>query len=1715
MFRTCRILFLLLIAFAAAPPRSAWSQQLDLPGLSADAASYVASLQKLAPAGMSAAAREAAEADAEKAIAAGDWAKALAALQQRLGAGHTTPDLWLSLAKVLIEPPTPDDAHALAAAWQAYVATEPGPAQLPSLAIMRTVLAALGRKLPEIEVLEEETQLAPDDADLRRELIARRQEFGLLVRKVTTQPESFPARVCIAFTGQPGGTASFHAGDWVRLDPPVRDAAVTLESGNICIAGLDPGATTKVTLLAGMPGTDGLSLKQATTLSIAMPNRMPRLVFDSARFLQPSSMPALVSLASVNLSAVKLDLVQISERGLQAFFADHPVGSSLDSYDVDSLLTEAGRPVWNGSAAIPDFTRNALLHTQVPLPDVMTRPGLYVLLARPGDGTPVGDNPPLAMQMVLRTNLAPTIWRGSDGLTVQVRAYSDAAPKENVSIALISSNNDVLATETTDAEGIAHFAAPLLMGAGGLAPSALHLSAPDGDFTLLDLTEPVFDLSDRGVSGRPEPGPLDAFVWLDRGIYRPGETVHMMALVRDSAARPADVPLHVIVTRPGGQIFADLVPKQGDDDALNVPITLSGGAQAGEWQVALSTAPDAPDIADAHFQVEAFVPARLAVEFGTAPAPLPPGRSSLLPVSARFLYGAPGAGLTGEGSVSLLADPTPFPAFSAYRFGLADEMVPDDTATFDLAETDEAGKTAVPVDLSHLPDVTEALAAEVMATIDDPAGRSVTATETVPIRPAVPLIGLRPEFAGGAVNPGTPASFDVVAVDPGGGAVAMQAQVSLVRLVPDWRLSVQEGVASYQMVWREEPVDSRTVQIPPDHPLVLSWRLDYGRYKLVVAETGQGLAAASTLFDSGWSVSGNPDIPARVRLAADHASYRAGQVAHVHITPPFAGPATLLVLTDRVRLIRNITLPAAGEDVDVKVSADWGAGAYVAVHVFRPILGAPGAKPQLSDRAIGVTWLQIDPAARTVPVSFAVPSVLRPRGAATVILHTTPGAWLTLAAVDEGILQLTGFASPDPVGYFFGRRALGVDIHDEWARLLRPAEGELTALHQGGGGEEEGPVLPPIPQQVVALFTPPAQADKDGIARITLALPDFDGELRLMAVAWSGDKVGAAHDDVLVRDPLVAEALLPRFLAPGDSARLAVLLQNVELPAGAVSVHLAASGAISLKGPDTLQTTLAAGLAAGAREVLATTLSADGVGTGHIALDVAGPGGFTARHEADISVHPARGPIVTAEGGEIAPGATVTLAPDMAGFLPGTWKATLSLGGAVRYDVAALVRALAIYPLDCLEQAASRGLPLAMLPDGAAAGPDRAGRLQQAIESVLDRQRYDGAFGLWSSDDEADPWLTAYATEFLLRARKAGAPVPETALNAALSWLAGEASEADSDDMKGAAKVYAAYVLALAGQAPAGAIRVMQQKEATLPTPLARAQLAASLARIDEPDAARSLFDDVLANPGREFWAADYGSALRDQAATSVLVRESGLDVTSPERLADALPGANLDPASLDTQEQAWAAAAAASLGASAPPLSVSIGGKALAPAASASLPFSGPIQVRNTGTANLRESITVTGIPRVPAPAAQHLMGVSRLFFTPDGKAIDPDTLPQNTVFVMLVEGGALDGEAHQAMLLAGLPAGWEIAGRFSGGKVPGMDWLGTLSDTAAQMAADDRFAAALNLTAQQPKFRIAVMLRAVTPGNYELPGLELSDMYRPAIFAREASTRIDVSPP
>jgi uncharacterized protein YfaS (alpha-2-macroglobulin family) len=244
-----------------------------------------------------------------------------------------------------------------------------------------------------------------------------------------------------------------------------------------------------------------------------------------------------------------------------------------------------------------------------------------------------------------------------------------------------------------------------------------------------------------------------------------------------------------------------------------------------------------------------------------------------------------------------------------------------------------------------------------------------------------------------------------------------------------------------------------------------------------------------------------------------------------------------------------------------------------------------------------------------------------------------------------------------------------------------------------------------------------------------------------------------------------------------------------------------------------------------------------------------------------------------------------------------------------------------------------------------------------------------------------------------------------------------------------------------------------------------------------------------------------------------VLLREANLLPARLSRLVAGMPGADMLPDALSTQEQGWLATAAGVLGRDGRPVRIAIDGRTLAgPVVSAAL--TGPATARNLGDRAVWQSLSVTGVPATALPAARDGMRVTRRFLNLDGSPVDLDQLRQNTEFVLVLEGTAETRQAHQAMVMQGLPAGWEITARLPAGEVSGMPFLGELSETEAQPAADDRFAAVLALTAEKPAFKVAARVRAVTPGSYELPGAELSDMYRPGLFARQNQGRIRVLP-
>jgi uncharacterized protein YfaS (alpha-2-macroglobulin family) len=389
--------------------------------------------------------------------------------------------------------------------------------------------------------------------------------------------------------------------------------------------------------------------------------------------------------------------------------------------------------------------------------------------------------------------------------------------------------------------------------------------------------------------------------------------------------------------------------------------------------------------------------------------------------------------------------------------------------------------------------------------------------------------------------------------------------------------------------------------------------------------------------------------------------------------------------------------------------------------------------------------------------------------------------------------------------------------------------------------------------------------------------------------------------------------------------------------------------------------------------------------------------------------------------------------------------------------------------------------------------------------------------------DEEDAWLTAYVMEFLTRARDKGHAVPAPAYEKGIAWLSSYAQEVTSRNLT--TQAYAHYVLARAQRADPSRLRYFANTyQQQFPTTLARAQMAAALALVGDRAGAAQAFAGVETALIRRNVSYDYGSPLRDLAAVTALMAESGAG--SPERLAtmaDGLSAQIRQRQYFSTQEQAWILMAADGLMSGARPMRLEVDGRPrpgprpfVAQLSAAEPPRT--LNLRNAGDGPLTRTITVTGVPVEPEPAEANGFNLRRLVFDRAGNQANPATVKQSELLVVLLEGRFNEAGLARSIVVDMLPAGWEIENvRLMGAAdLSEFEWLGELTNVDHTEYRDDRFVAALDLSREtkQNSFRVAYLVRAVTPGDFAMPGAFVEDMYRPYLFARTSTGRITVRP-
>jgi len=412
-----------------------------------------------------------------------------------------------------------------------------------------------------------------------------------------------------------------------------------------------------------------------------------------------------------------------------------------------------------------------------------------------------------------------------------------------------------------------------------------------------------------------------------------------------------------------------------------------------------------------------------------------------------------------------------------------------------------------------------------------------------------------------------------------------------------------------------------------------------------------------------------------------------------------------------------------------------------------------------------------------------------------------------------------------------------------------------------------------------------------------------------------------------------------------------------------------------------------------------------------------------------------------------------------------------------------------------------------------------AGRVQTAVDSVVARQSSEGGFSLWGGGD-GEVWLSAYAMDFLLRARGKGYQVPTFAVDRGLRWLKDNAVRADYDRVDMPAMVYAMHVLARGGMADPGALRYTHDAVlAKVDTPIARSHLASALSLIGDRPRADGTFSAIALNQPVPY--RHYGSGIRDAAAFVTLAAEAGYDANKVYAVAEDL-ARRMGPAErLSTQEKAWLTLAAYTLMQRQQQMAVDVDGSGQQATGKpvivepSSSQLSKGFTVRNTGDVPIHRVVSVAGVPKSNQPAVSNGMTVSRTFYTLDGEEADLDTITQNDLLLAVIEISNTSGGDNEALVVDLLPAGFEIENsRLAHARnTEGMSWVPELTDPEHMEFRDDRFIAAFNLS-KDGSATTAYLVRAVTPGTYGLPAVLAEDMYRPEYNAREEVGVVTVLP-
>ncbi|MDT3696897.1 MAG: MG2 domain-containing protein [Ignavibacterium sp.] len=1225
---------------------------------------------------------------------------------------------------------------------------------------------------------------------------------------------------------------------FIVLEPKI-DFDIMINDNNIRLELLKfTQQNVSLTIKSGMPGLYGGKLESEFSQDIVLANVTPSLRFNDQHglyLLRGGSQKLVID--AVNVKEMEVTYLQVFDNNLIHFLNGSYSGNYYggdyyydsyydDSYDDDQYdytdyyyssgnsysIGNYGKQIFTEKVKI-DNKNNLLTKVNLDIKEKLNKQfkGIYVITVRSADKRYISDS-----KIISLSNLGIIAKSVSDEIIVFVNQINTTESVSGATVKIISRNNQKLFEGITDRNGILKCNLKD-ESIKGFEPS-LVIVEKDDDYNFLNFSKTKVNTSRFDVGGLSTPqADYKLFLYGTRNLYRPGDDVNISGILRNEKFEIIkDFPLIIKIINPSGKIFDEFKKDIDEQGAFDLKFNLPVFAQTGQYAAEVYSG-SKQFIESYYFSTEEFVPDKIRADVKTDKQKYLPNGIVNLSIVAEYLYGAKGSGLDYQIYYKFSHLPYKsknYPVYSFSRTSIKNSSMNDINVEGKL---DEDGKAT---DKLQIPDKLSSsgyINTTAFVSVFDPTGRTINRSVDFSIYTRDYFIGIKP--GGDYFNVNEKINFDLIAVNSNDQIIqGFSAKAKLFKL--EWQTVLKkDGSGKYYYTSEEKYISEWEKEISISEKTQFSFKVSKsGKYELRVYKKDSDEFVARNFYAWGWgsstSTSFKVDREGRVEITPDKKEYQPGETAKLLFTCPFSGKMLVTLERNNVYSYEYVDVKNKSVELSVKLKDEFMPNVYVTATLFKE-----HSSDQESPLFVGhgFTSLGVIKNENKIDIKINAPDKIKPNVTQTITIKTNQSKKLkvTLAAVDEGILQIKNYETPDPFEFMFAKRPLGVSSYDLYELLLP----EFKKSSSTGGDGTESPLekrVNPITVKrfkLLSYWSGIKTTGNDGNINIPVYIPQFNGNVRLMVVAYSDQSFGSAEKNMLVADDIIIEPQVPRTLSQNDKLNSVVTLLNTTDNEKNIKINLNVEGPLKIDGESQMNVKIKPKSSA----FVSFGINAQSeIGAAKIIFTVTGDA--KAKEEIDIAVKPISPLYVESGNGSIKAGETkvINIPKD---FLANTQNTMLTISKFPAIKFAKQLKALIGYPYGCAEQTVSRLFPQLYFEDLAKlAAPEYYKTtnpvyyVKEGIKKIESMQLYDGSIAYWQGDNYSNWWATVYAAHFLIEARKAKYNVSETVLNNLLSYIGKKAKEPSTYDYvtysvenkrtitKIASKeiLYSLYVLALA-----------------------------------------------------------------------------------------------------------------------------------------------------------------------------------------------------------------------------------------------------------------------------------------------------------------------------